>query len=110
MRRHAAARVQIKAQWCGSFYPVQIDHFTGTQCGDVAALTQLVHQVAQYQVAGAVQAAVEQKLLGQAAQARASTVLAAVSFALQQARRFELRQHAVQAGFGQACGQHQVLQ
>ena len=61
-------------------------------------------------MARAVQRVVEQQVLGQAAQAHAGAVVAAIAFAPQQAGAFELLQHAVQRGLGQAGVVHQRLQ
>jgi hypothetical protein len=65
---------------------------------------------AQHRVARAVQAVVEQQVLGQPPQPRADAVVAPVAFALQQARTFELLEHAVQRGLGQAGFFDQALQ
>ena len=59
----------------GGLHPVEADHLAAAQRGEVAALAQLVHQVAQHRLAGAVVNAVEQQALGKPAQARAGVVL-----------------------------------
>jgi hypothetical protein len=53
-------------------------------------------------MARAMHGVVEQQVLGQPAQAQAGAVVAAVALPLQHAGGFELLQHAVQRGLGQA--------
>ncbi|MNN60854.1 hypothetical protein D3C81_1760610 [compost metagenome] len=102
--------MQVEAQRRRGFHPVQVQHFAAGKRGQVAALAHLFHQPAQHHVARTVRGAVEQQVLRQPAQPQAGAVLPPVAVALDQARRLELLQHAVQRGLGQAGFFHQRLQ
>jgi hypothetical protein len=96
MRGHARAGVQVEAQRRGGLDPVEIDHLVARERGEVAALADLLDEGAQHRPARAVVHVVQEQVLGEAAQARAGAVVAAVALALQQAGVLELLQHAVQ--------------
>ena len=61
-------------------------------------------------MACAVQAGVEQQVLGQTPQPSAGAVLPTVAFALEQSRALELREHPVHGRLGQAGLVGQALQ
>jgi hypothetical protein len=66
--------------------------------------------MAQHRVLGAAQAVVQQNVFGELAHAQADAVVAAVVDTAQHAGGFQLLQHAVQGGFGQAGFVDQALQ
>ncbi len=103
MGRHARAWVQIKAQRRGRLHPVQVEHLAAREGGDVAALADIAHQLRQHRVARAMRGVVEQHAFGQPHQAPARAVVPSIALALQDARAFELLEHAVHGGLGQAC-------
>ena len=94
--------MQVEAQRGRRLHAVEVDHLAAGERGEVAALAQFLHQLAQHRMARALVHVVHQHLLRQLAQPAAQAEVAAVGAALQQAAGLQLLQHAVQRGLGQA--------
>lgn len=104
MDRHARAGPQLHAQGEGGFHPVQINHVRTTERREVAALTNVCHQLPQHRMPHPVLCARAQAALGQPQQAWRGRITFPAGLARQQPASFKLAQHAVNAGLGPAGG------
>lgn len=99
---YAGACAQLLAQRESGLHPVPAGHLKAHKCGEIAALTQLAHQLPQDRVAHTLLRVVGQRCFRQVQQARRERAVAPIRLAHQPAAVFQLGLHAAPRGLGPA--------